>query len=217
MKYFFKNSNGLKLAARLISPKTNGPFATVVFSHGFDSGKDSPRSVPLAQALAGYGIASFLIDFTGHGESEGSKEESTVEQQTDDLKSALDFCQSLAQIDSEKLALHGSSSGCLVILNLCLTDKRVKTAVLRAPRTNGYFPVVRQNASKLTIPMYFIQGEYDPLLPDTNDFFDLFQTEAELVVIPNANHLFTNPDHLDEVIDLSVNWFVSKLKMQKAA
>lgn len=217
MKYFFQNPKGYKLAARLVEPKRGAPFSTVIFAHGFDSSKDSLRSIPLAEELADNGIASFLIDFTGHGESEGTKEESTIEQQTGDLKSALDFVQSLSQIDGNNLALHGSSSGCLVALNLCLTDKRPKTAVLRAPRTNGYLPAVRQNAAKIRIPLYFIQGEYDPLLQETNTFFDLLETEAEMVVIPNADHLFTGPGQIDEVINLTVNWFTEKLKMPKAA
>lgn len=217
MTLVFKNPQGLKLAGNLIVPQGSGPFPTVVFAHGFDSSKDSPRSVPLARRLADGFIASFLIDFTGHGESEGLKENSTIEQQTQDLKSALDFIRKQPKVDEEKLALHGSSSGCLVALNLLLTDKRPRTAVLRAPRTDYYFPSVKEQAKKITTPLFFIQGENDPLLKETKNFLNLLQTESELVVIPDADHLFTNPAHLDEVIELSVNWFEDKLRMKKAA
>lgn len=217
MKFFFKNSQGLRLASNLILPKGSGPFPLVIFAHGFDSSKDSPRSVPLAEQLADDYIASFLIDFTGHGESEGLKEQSTIEQQTDDLKSALDFIRKRPKVDEEKLTLHGSSSGCLVALNLLLTDKRPRTAVLRAPRTDHYFKKVREQASKLTTPLYFIQGEHDPLLEETKDFMNRLEAESELAIIPDADHLFTNPAHLDEVIELSVNWFEDKLRMKKAA
>lgn len=217
MKYFFQNSLGLKLAGNLLAPQGKGPFPTVVFSHGFDSSKDSPRSVPLAMELETKGIASFLIDFTGHGDSEGSKEQSTIEQQTDDLHRALDFVQTLPEADPNWMALHGSSSGCLVALNLCLTDSRPVTAVLRAPRTDDFFPKVKEQAAKLKLPLYFVQGEHDPLLPETEDFFNRLETESELVVIPAADHLFSDPASLNEVIELSVNWFVQKLQMKKAA
>jgi len=217
MKYYFKNSLGLKLAARLVLPSGRGPFPTVVFSHGFDSSKESPRSAPLAQRLAEKGIASFLLDFTGHGESEGGKAESTIEQQTDDLKNALDFVQDLDNVDKDMLALHGSSSGALVALNLSLTDKRAKTAVLRAPRTDGYFPSVKEQAQKLELSLLFIQGEADPLATETRDFIKHLKTEAELAIICEADHLFTDPLHLEQVFVLTLNWFEKKLKQRKAA
>jgi len=217
MNYVFKNAQGLKLAGKFYSPSGSGPFPTVVFAHGFDSSKDSPRSIPLASALAEDCIACFLFDFTGHGESEGTKEASTIEQQTCDLKAAVDFIRMQPKVDETRLALHGSSSGCLVVLNLCLFDKRPRTAVLRAPRTDGYLPTVKGQAAMITIPLYFIQGENDPLLEETKDFYGSLQTESELVVVPGADHLFTEPVHLDEVIELSTNWFEEKLHLEEKA
>ena len=207
------------MAGKLYCPSGSGPFPTVVFAHGFDSSKESPRSVPLASALAEDCIAAFLFDFTGHGESEGAKEQSTIEQQTCDLKSAIDFIRKQPKVDETRLALHGSSSGCLVVLNLCLFDKRPCTAVLRAARTDSYLPLVKEQVSQITIPLYFIQGENDPLLEETKDFYEQLQTQSELVVIPGADHLFTESAHLDEVIELSINWFEEKLikKREKAA
>ncbi len=217
VKYFFENNKGYRLSSRLITPDSEGHFACVVFSHGFDSSKDSPRSVPLAEKLAEHGIASFLIDFTGHGESQGLKTDSTIEQQTFDLESALDFAGGLEQVDENRLALHGSSSGSLVALNLCLTDDRPVTAVLRAPRTNSYYPAVREKIEKLTLPLLFIQGELDPLIEQTSEFVSLLRSESLLTMIPGADHLFTDPTHLRQVIDLSVNWFDDKLSMKEAA
>ena len=217
MKYFFENDKGNRLSSRLFTPAGNGPFACVIFSHGFDSSKDSPRSVPLAKQLADKGICSFLLDFTGHGESEGLKLDSTIEQQTHDLQCALDFAQDLEEVDEKRLALHGSSSGALVALNLCLTDKRVATAVLRAPRTNSYFPAVKEQAEKLTIPLLFIQGELDPLLEQTREFVNLLKRESRLTIVPGADHLFTEAAHLEHVLMLTVDWFEDKLSMKEAA
>lgn len=40
--------DGVRLAARLVTPPGPGPFACVIFVHGLGSGKDSPRNVVIA-------------------------------------------------------------------------------------------------------------------------------------------------------------------------
>ena len=86
----FKTSRGLKLAGALLAPDEKLR-DVVVFAHGTGSNKSSPRNRGIAERLLDHGIASFLFDFTGQGESDGLPEQSTQDQQFDDLISALDF------------------------------------------------------------------------------------------------------------------------------
>ncbi|MDI6715877.1 MAG: alpha/beta fold hydrolase [Actinomycetota bacterium] len=214
-KIFFFNSKGYRLAGVLNLPSANPPFPIVVFSHGFDSGKDSPRSIPISNELVNHGIATFLIDFTGHGESEGTKEESTIFQQLDDLRHAVFLAKGRKEIDNRRIALHGSSSGCLVCLYYSLLyhslEAYIVTMVLRAPRTDGYFPDLYERASEIKTPTLFIQGSEDPLLPYTKMFSRAMTALVSLKVIEGANHLFTNPVHYRIVLELTVNWFKEKL------
>jgi len=209
-KITFTNSKGYRLAGILNYPAGLPPFPVVVFAHGFDSGKDSPRSVPISEKLINEGIATFLIDFTGHGESEGAKEESTISQQLDDLKNAVSFVESRDALEVERLGLHGSSSGCLVCLYFAL-EKRVETMVLRAPRTNGYYPDLYERAGEIKASTLFIQGSRDPLLPYTERFYRAMKAPAYLKVIEGADHLFTNPEHYRTVLNLTVDWFGERL------
>lgn len=209
-KIFFTNSKGYKLAGVLSVPKGLPPFPVVVFAHGFDSGKDSPRSVPISERLVREGIATFLIDFTGHGESEGTKEESTISQQLDDLRNAVSLVKSRDEIEQDRVGLHGSSSGCLVCLYLAM-EVEVETMVLRAPRTDGYFPDLYDRASEIKAPTLFVQGSEDPLLPLTERYVKAMTAPAYLRIIEGADHLFTNPEHYRIVLNLTVDWFEERL------
>lgn len=204
------------LAGRIELPPTGqSPYPCVVFAHGFDSSKDSPRGTYIAQRLREKGLATFLFDFTGHGDSEGTKEESTLKQQLDDLEKALDFTETVADLNKSLVGLTGASSGALVAATVAIYDNRVKALVLRAPRTNG---LVRE-AAKLKVPTRIIQGELDPLLLETTRFFQALQCEKDLIIIPRGDHLFSQPEQLEQVANLTADWFVGWLsrKERKAA
>lgn len=208
-KYFFNNSIGYKLAGILKTPQKSLNVPIVIFSHGFDSGKDSPRGLFVADELLKSQIGVFLIDFTGHGESEGLKEESTIEQQTDDLKCAIDFIKKIPNIKVDKIGLNGASSGGLVVLNYLTDNKQnsIKAVVLRGPRTDG----MEYHANKIQIPIRIIQGEYDPLLPFSRKFYDKLICDKNFKIINSADHLFSTNKHLSEVADLTVQWFAKHM------
>lgn len=184
------------------------PFPVVVFAHGFDSGKDSPRGRAVAEHLRELGLATFLIDFTGHGDSQGVKRESTIERQVDDLRSAIDYVAGADGIDPDAVGVNGASSGGLVTLMEALEDARVKAIVLRGPRTDGmigYAPMYHA-------PILIIQGEFDPLLAGSTLFYESLRGDNRLEVISAADHLFSAPDQMDQVIEVTSRWFKTRLK-----
>lgn len=205
MRVYFKNSLGLKLAGELEFPeavKTSVP--GVVFSHGFRSGKDSPRGKPVAERVRKAGIASLLIDFTGHGDSEGSiMDDSTVEQQIDDLSRAIDFLGSQEKISGETIGVTGASSGGLVALREALKDKRVKAMVLRGPRVDDMLGHVKE----YSIPILILVGEFDPMLNDIKAFFDELECEKGFEIIKDSGHLFESDEMLERVSSATANWF----------
>lgn len=103
LRLLFKTSRGFALSGRLLTPASPGPHPVVVVAHGLGSGKDSPRNQAVAQALVRLGFAAFLFDFTGHGESEGRPEDSTPEQQVDDLVAAIDALEPVDELDHHRL------------------------------------------------------------------------------------------------------------------
>lgn len=208
----FKNSVSLNLAGRLEfpDPKKEIFYPVVVFSHGFDSGKDSPRGKLIAKEIRKAGIATFLIDFTGHGESEGSLSESTIRQQVDDLKNAIDFIERQEFIDSNAIGVTGASSGGLVALIESLNDKRIKALALRGPRVDDMLA----QAHKFTIPILMATGEHDPLYNSVKTFYGLLKCSKQFNVIQGSGHLFESDEMLKEVADLTADWFLKYLRTE---
>lgn len=202
----FPNDIGLELAGRLEWPK-RGPRVppVVVFAHGFDSGKDSPRGGLVAEGLREAGMATFLIDFTGHGESQGDKHDSTIERQTRDLGAALDLITHTSGVDPSRIGLCGASSGGLVALLTALHDPRVGAVALRGPRVDG----MAARAHGFNVPILMIQGSLDPLLPETENFRNSLpaDTDKALEVMPGADHLFSGPGQIEAVRDITAGWF----------
>ena len=60
-----------KLAGIVQRPDNKSEYPMVLLLHGFTANKDSAPINVLADKLEAKGIASFRIDFNGHGESEG--------------------------------------------------------------------------------------------------------------------------------------------------
>jgi len=206
----FKNQAGMTLAGRFELPgNCEPPFATVIFAHGLDSGKDSPRGLRVAARLRDIGLATFLFDFTGHGGSEGAREDSTIEQQARDLEAAVDTVCAIETVDTDAIGVNGASSGGLVALMAALEDDRIKTLVLRGPRTDGmaaYAPMFKH-------PILIIQGEYDMLLPDSVSFHGLLRCDKRLEVVSGADHLFSGPGEMGRVTDLTAWWFKTRLRI----
>lgn len=199
----FLSEKGFHLAGLLHLPEEAPPYGAVVFAHGWDSGKDSPRNSPIAAELNARGLAAFLIDFTGHGESEGEREQSTIEQQTSDLQAAVNFLSFQPEIDRHLIGINGSSSGALAAVRVAVSDERVKSLVLRAPRTDE----LGQLAKSIITPTLILQGSLDPLLSQTRLFYNQLVAESSLQIIEGGTHLFEDEGHFQAVTQATADWF----------
>ena len=200
----FKTSRGLKLSGALLSPDETLR-DVVVFAHGTGSNKSSPRNRGIAEQLLDAGIASFLFDFTGHGESDGLPEQSTEDQQFDDLTSALDFITSQSLFQTRFVGVNGSSTGGTVAIRAASEDERIIAMVLRVPRSYeilSFVPLV-------TCPTLVVQGDQDKIvLPEAKEIYDALTCPKELHIVQGAGHLFDEtPDYFQEMTDATCAWF----------
>ena len=200
----FKTSRGLKLSGGLLSPDENVR-DVVVFSHGTGSSKSSPRNRGIAERLLDLGIASFLFDFTGHGESDGLFEQSTEDQQFDDLISALDWLGLQTFVKTRAIGVNGSSTGGTVAIRAASEDARIQVMVLRVPRDYG----IAQDIPRVQAPTLIVQGSEDKIvLPEAKDIYDALTCPKELHMIEGADHLFeAKPEYTTEMIDSTCGWF----------
>lgn len=200
----FKTSRGLKLAGRLFAPDEL-EHDVVIFAHGITSSKESPRNRAIADRLLDMGVASFLFDFTGHGQSDGLIEQSTPDQQLDDLTSALDFIDSQVFFQSRFVGVHGSSTGGTAAVRAAAEDPRVQVLVLRVPRNYDVLAL----AAQIEAPTLVVQGSEDSVvLPEATAIYEALTCPKDFHVIQGAGHLFDEkPEYLEDMTEETCAWF----------
>jgi len=196
---------------------STSPQLLLVHGAGF-SGKE--RALPLARRLAEKEqVASFAFDFSGHGDSTGAMEESSLSKRVNETRSALSF----AKIGPEG-SLCAFSMGGHVVLEL-LDERRPRAIVLFYPavytprvfsipfknplftstlreegswRESKGFERLRAFQGRLLIVM----GEYDEVIPREIPAMLIENAVAarskELITIPGAPHVLLPTLYRDE-------------------
>ncbi len=125
-KVSFFNSRGLKIVGILDG---EGDRCAIISSH-FTGFKEVKHYFNLAKTLSDNGICALRFDFSDCiGESEGTCEEMSVTNQTNDIISAIDF---LEEKGISKIGIMGHSLGGLVAINAAANDNRIKALVSAA-------------------------------------------------------------------------------------
>lgn len=210
-KVTFKNSRGFKLVANIIGLRKGKSLPVVIFAHGLNSSKDSPRNLYIAEGVVKKGMVCFLLDFTGHGESEGKISDVTVAQFVQDLDACISYIESLDGIDSSKIGVCGSSMGGTATFVKASSDKRITAIVLRSAPSEGYY----QYAEHINIPTLIVQGDADPIAGESKILYKHLAGEKKLVLIKGADHLYTRQEHMEEAKGAIVAWFIENLREYK--
>lgn len=140
-KVFCLNGKEERLAGILTLPSKylvdGDKFPLLIICHGFGQAKDGKvtggKFAHLAMALAQKGIAVFRFDFSGHGESEGSFENLSIQQEVDDLRCVYNFLMKDQRLDMSKVALLGHSLGALIAVIFQAQNSLVQCLILVSP------------------------------------------------------------------------------------
>ncbi len=140
----FNSLDGTPLAAFLYTPDTgDGPFPAIVLSHGFGAVKEMALD-QYADVFCAAGFACLVYDHRNTGSSGGTpRGEIDPWQQVSDMRDAITYVGSRAEVDSDRIGLWGTSYAgghCLVV---AATDRRVKCVVAVVPTISG-----RQNTTR---------------------------------------------------------------------
>jgi len=130
-------SRGRRLAGELLLPEAPGPHPVVVLAHGGAGDKAAPYDRAMGEALVAAGLAAFLFDFTGHGDSEGAPAECTGPRQAEDLRAALDVLDGVDDVTTARLGIAAEGAAAGAALRLAAEDRRVRALALSAPDTEG--------------------------------------------------------------------------------
>lgn len=133
------NNGKQKLVGELILPPGNVPFPIVVQTHG--SGEETREaSRGMAYLFAANGIASFIFDKRGCGESSGKEWRASFEEYAHDLLAAVEAVSKMPEIDIRKIGLFGHSQGGWVVpLAYSLKPDKFSFCILSA--ANAVTPV----------------------------------------------------------------------------
>ena len=188
----------------------------VLFAHGSGSGRHSRRNRYVAKVLQDDGLGTLLFDLL-------TEEEEVIDEQTLHLRFDIGLLtnrlvavtdwlvQNRAASNNLNIAYFGASTGAAAAL--AAAAKRVdiiKAVVSRGGRPDLADPYLGQ----VKAPTLLIVGGYDtPVIKMNQEAFDKLQQlsaekgEKELVVVPEATHLFEEPGKLERVAQLASGWF----------
>ena len=128
-----------KLVGELILPEGKAPFPVVVQTHG--SGEETREaSRGMAYLFAANGIASFIFDKRGCGESSGKEWRANFKDYANDLLAAVEAVSKIPEIDAKKIGIFGHSQGGWVVpLAYSLKPDKIAFCIISA--ANAVTPV----------------------------------------------------------------------------
>lgn len=126
------SSDGLTLAGTLHHPHGAAPGErrpAMLVLHGFGSNSQSEGMKTMARLFAARGYAALRFDFRGCGESGGERARVICLEQVNDVKNALTYLASRADIDGERIGVIGHSFGAAVAIYAAGVDPRVACCI----------------------------------------------------------------------------------------
>jgi len=198
-----------------IPPDAHG---VVVFAHGSDSSRYSPRNRKVARFLRESGLATLLIDLL-------TADEERVDMHTRQLRFNIDLlAQRLVYVtdwlahnaDARRLAIGyfgASTGGGAALVAAAIRPESVNAVVSRGGR-----PDLAGNALRMVkSPVLLIVGGKDiPVVGMNRQALNQLTSEKNLEIVPGATHLFEEPGTLEQVAILARDWFNRYLSAEPA-
>jgi dienelactone hydrolase len=204
--------HAVSLEGNLALPE--GAKGLVLFAHGSGSSRFSPRNRFVARSLQEAGLATLLIDLL-------SPQEEALDVRTAELRfdlpflarrlaEVIDWLEADPQTQNLPVGLFGASTGGGAALMAAVErPERVKAVVSRGGRPDLAAPVL----PRVSVPTLLIVGGEDaPVIAMNQEAFERLRGEKQLWIVPGATHLFEEPGTLEQVANLAVDWFQTRLR-----
>lgn len=189
----------------------------VIFAHGSGSSRFSPRNRYVARTLNQAHLATLLLDLLTPLEHE--QDVITAEYRfdipllADRLGSAIDWAGRGTDTGVLPIGLFGASTGAAAALMAAAArPDAVKAAVSRGGRPD----LAGAALERLRAPTLLVVGARDREVIELNRqaASQIGAAEHQLVIVPDATHLFEEPGTLEEVAFLAADWFERHLGSQ---
>ncbi len=177
----------------------------VVFAHGSGSGRFSPRNQYVAEVLQQGDLATLLIDLLQEEEADDREKVFDIELLAQRLQIAANWLRQESETRHLRLGYFGASTGAGAALRAAA---RQPDAVRAVVSRGGRPDLASDFLSGVQAPTLLIVGGDDDVVLDLNEqALRLLHCPKELVVIPEATHLFEESGSLEEVARLADDWF----------
>ena len=126
----------------------------VILFHGLTGDINEKMHTTIAESLAKENIASVRFDFNGHGESDGSFRNMTIDNEVEDARRIVQYVEKLPFVSSISILGHSQGGVVAILLSGELGKSKIKTGTLLAPGV-----IIHDDMLKGS----FISASFDPL------------------------------------------------------
>ena len=182
----------------------------VIFSHGSGSSRLSSRNNYVAEFLQNDGFSSLLFDLLTEQEDRIYENRFDIDLLTERLINVTQWIQQHKELDGMPAGYFGASTGAASALCAAAgLENEIKAIVSRGGRPDLSMPVLH----KIKAPTLLIVGANDDIVIELNNkAYNSLGGIKKMEIIKGATHLFSEPGKLEEVAELSSNWFDKYLK-----
>jgi dienelactone hydrolase len=181
----------------------------VVFAHGSGSSRHSPRNQFVARVIQQAGLGTLLFDLLTQDEERQDAVTGFLRFDigllATRLAAATRWLENQPETRGLKVGYFGASTGGGAAL---VAAAELGHAIAAVVSRGGRPDLAGEALGKVVSPTLLIVGGYDEMVICFNDdAFAKLRCEKEFRIVPGATHLFEEPGKLEQVAELSVDWF----------
>ncbi|HEX7028570.1 MAG TPA: alpha/beta fold hydrolase [Gammaproteobacteria bacterium] len=185
--------------------------AVVLFAHGSGSSRFSPRNRLVAKKLNDAGFATLLCDLLS--QKEHTRDAVTAEYRFNipllakRLTGVIDWLQKQERTRLLPVCLFGASTGtAAALIAAAERPQAVRAVVSRGGRPDLAGDILVH----VQAPTLLMVGGWDKLVYTLNEqAAEKLRATHQIVVVPEASHLFEEPGKLEEVARYAIDWFTT--------
>ena len=182
----------------------------VLFAHGSGSSRHSKRNTYVARVLQQNGIGTLLMDLLTPEEDTSYSNRFDIPLLTHRLLAATDWIKNDPRTKNLVIGYFGASTGSAAALQAAAASGEDIGAVV----SRGGRPDIAGISAleKVKAPTLLLVGGWDDEVLELNrDAYEFLRCTKELIIIPGATHLFSEPGTLEEVARQAAIWFARYL------
>lgn len=182
----------------------------VIFSHGSGSSRLSSRNNFIAEYLKEEGFSSLLFDLLTEKEDQVYENRFNIELLAKRLTDVTRWIIKDKEMADVAFGYFGASTGAAsALISAVQLKNKIKAIVSRGGRPDLAMPVL----DGIKAPTLLIVGGNDiPVIELNKKAYNALAGIKKIEIVEGATHLFPEPGKLEEVAQLSANWFKTYLK-----